>query len=250
VICVSNAIREYYGGNGDARYAVVPVGSGLHARLTQVSDARILDARRQWSLRPDDVVVGYMGRLVKDKGPEDLLDAIELLRRDFPRLRLLVVGTGQGQDGDVEEQLRQRVQREGLTSVIQFAGFQSDEALYYRLFDLFVLSSRYREAMPTSVIQAMMAGVPVVATRTGGTPEVVVDGETGLLVPPSAPTAIADALRRFLTDDALVQRITREAHERVNMHHREEVLTRRAEAVYTDAMTRSRSASAGDRRST
>jgi glycosyltransferase involved in cell wall biosynthesis len=236
VICVSHAIRAYYGGAEDPRFEVVYVGSGLHARLKLHDDAELLAARRQWGLQPEDVVIGYMGRLVEGKGPADLITAVEGLAPEFPHLRLLVVGTGRGQQGDVEAQLHQQVIERGLTPIVRFAGFQSDEALYYRLFDIFVLSSRYREAMPTSAIQAMMAETPVVATATGGTPEVVIDDETGLLIPPNDPRAMAAALRRLLSDAALIQRLTSEARRRVTEHHREEVVTKRVESIYSSVL--------------
>jgi glycosyltransferase involved in cell wall biosynthesis len=249
IICVSNAIREFYGGSGDPRYEVVYVGSGMHARLDAVDESRVVAERQRWGLSDSDVVIGYMGRLVEGKGAQDLIEAVAELVRDIPRLRLLVVGTGRGQDGDVEQRLHELVKERGLVDFVRFAGFQSDEALYYRLFDVFVLSSRYREAMPTSVIQAMMAGRPVVATSTGGTPEVVIDGETGMLVRPNDSGALAAALRRLVSDAALTTKLTTAALSRVTAHHREEIITGRVESIYR-AITRSLSANVRDSTST
>lgn len=232
IIFVSNALRDYYRGRDGSKYDVVYVGSDLYEKLGSSSPEHARAARARCGFSADDVVVGFMGRLVEGKGPEDLVDAVAQLRGEFPQLRLAVVGTGKGQTGDVEDRLRHRVAAAGLSGVVHFTGHQSDEGLYYQMFDVFVLSSRYHEAMATSVIQAMMARKPVIATRTGGTPEVVLDGKNGVLVPPSDPNALAAALRHVLRDPAAATRMAASAYDHVMVHHRQDAVTRRAEAVY------------------
>ena len=236
IIFVSNALRDYYQGRDESKYDVVYVGSDLCEKLGAYSTEHVRAARARCGFSADDVVVGFMGRLVEGKGPEDLVDAVAQLLGEFPRLRLAVVGTGKGQTGDVEDRLRHRVAATGLSGVVHFAGHQSEEALYYQMFDVFVLSSRYREAMATSAIQAMMARKPVIATRTGGTPEVVLDGKNGLLVPPSDPNALAAALRYVLRDPAAATRMAASAYDHVMAHHRQDAVTRRAEAVYESVL--------------
>ena len=236
IIFVSNALRSHYERLDDSRCAVVYVGNDLYERLGTYSPDQVRAARAQCGFSADDVVVGFMGRLVEGKGPEDLVDAVAQLSNEFPRLRLAIVGSGKGQTGDVEDRLRRRVVAAGMSGVVHFAGHRSEEGLYYQLFDVFVLSSRYREAMATSVIQAMMARKPVIATSTGGTPEVVLDGTNGILVPPSDPTALAAALRRVLRDPASATRMAASAYDHVMAHHRQDTLTRRAEAVYESAL--------------
>lgn len=236
IIFVSNALRSYYEGWDESKYDVVYVGNDLYEKLGAYSPDQVRSVRARCGFSADDVVVGFMGRLVEGKGPEDLVDAVAQLRSEFPHLRLAVVGTGKGQTGDVEDRLRSRVAAAGLSGVVHFAGHQSEEGLYYQIFDVFVLSSRYREAMATSVIQAMMARTPVIATRTGGTPEVVLDGKNGILVPPSDPKALADALRRVLRDPAAATRMAASAYEHVMAHHRQDAVTRRAEAVYESVL--------------
>ena len=241
IIFVSNALRSYYGPSDESTCAVVYVGHDLYDKLGTYSRDQIQSARARCGFRGDDVVVGFMGRLVEGKGPEDLVDAVSQLRSEFPKLRLALVGTGKGQTGDVEDRLRRCVAAAGMTGVVHFAGHQSEEGLYYQLFDVFVLSSRGREAMATSVIQAMMAHKPVIATSTGGTPEVVFDGMNGILVPPCDPDALADALRRVLRDPAAAARMAASAFDHVMTHHRQDVLTRQAEAVYESVLRLARS---------
>jgi glycosyltransferase involved in cell wall biosynthesis len=238
IIFVSNALRRHYDGWDEPKYDVVYVGSDVYEKLGTYSPDQVRATRARCGFGPNDVVVGFMGRLVEGKGPEDLVDAVAQLRGEFPHLRLAVVGTGRGQTGDVEDRLRHRVAAAGLSGVVHFAGHQSEEGLYYQMLDVFALSSRYREAMATSVIQAMMARKPVVATRTGGTPEVVLDGKNGIVVPPSDSNALADALRCVLRDPAAARRMAAAAYDHVMAHHRQDVVTRRAEAVYESVTSR------------
>lgn len=245
VICVSDAIRRFYGGSDDPRFSVIVVGSTLHRTLQNVSDDDVEAERTRWKLAADDVVVGFMGRLVEEKGVEDVIEAVAELHRTDPRVKLLVVGTGRDQLNSVEDRARARVAANGW-SFVQFAGFQADEALFYRLFDVVVLASREHEGYGMSAVQAMMAGTPVVATAVGGTPELVRDGETGLLVPPAAPGRIAAALRELIDDPALRQRLRERALAEVMTNNREEVTTERAERLYETLLADRRAVQAAE----
>jgi glycosyltransferase involved in cell wall biosynthesis len=231
ILGVSRAIRSHYGGDGDSRFHVVYVGSDLAERLGSVSQAEIGAERSRLGAGPDDVVIGFMGRLVADKGPEDLLAAVEKIHSSRPGVRLFLVGTGNAQEGDVEQRLREEVRRRGL-SFVTFAGHQQNEALFYSMFDIFVLSTRTDEPYATSVVQAMMAGKSVVATATGGTPELVRDGVTGLLVPPYSPDRMAEALGRLIDDPDLSSALAANGKRHVLEHNREGSITAQAEAIY------------------
>jgi glycosyltransferase involved in cell wall biosynthesis len=231
IICVSDAIRHYYGGDGDPRFAVVYVGSGMDDDLQRLRPATVQAERQRWGYGTDDIVIGFMGRLVEEKGAEDLITAATMLHERDARVKLMLVGTGKGQESDVEGRLRALVAERGL-SFVTFAGFQSAEATYYSLFDVFVLSSRAAEAYPTSVVQAMLAGTPVVATATGGTAEIVRDRETGILVPPSSPARMAQGIAELVADPELRRTLTDTARAYVLRNNREEVTTRQAERCY------------------
>jgi glycosyltransferase involved in cell wall biosynthesis len=235
IVCVSDAIRRFYGGAGDPRYSVIYVGSSLDLDLPGIGSEQVEAERARWGFVATDVVVGFMGRLVEEKGPRDVIEAVAALHLRQPRLRLLVVGSGRGQEGDVEEELRKLVADRGWSFVV-FAGFQRAEALYYRLFDVFVLGTRSGEPYATSVVQAMMAGTPVVATATGGTPELVRDRETGLLVPPRKPARIAEAIETLIDDPVLRRQIADRARRHVSVHNREAVTTRQAERIYDEVL--------------
>lgn len=235
IIHVSRAIQAHYGQEESGKSVVVYVSSDFHERLTRVDEGRLAEARARWGLKPTDTVVGFMGRLVRDKGPQDLLSAVRLLHDEYPDLKLMLVGTGKGQEGDIEPEMRQLVDEQGLAHVIM-TGYQTDESLYYNLFDIFVLSTREDEPFATSVVQAMMARKPVVATATGGTPEIVFDGETGLLVPPADARSLAKAIRTLLENRELAGRIASAGHEHALRNYRQDAITRRVEQLYLDVV--------------
>lgn len=232
IVCVSRAIAEFYGVSGSAKASVVPVATSLDERLRGISPEMVAAEREKWGFSPNHIVVGFMGRLVEGKGAADVVTAVANLTNDFPELRLLIVGSGKGQDGNVELELNRQVTEGRLADRVRFAGFQRDQALYHRVFDIFVLSSRYREAMPTSVMEAMLAGKPVIATETGGTPEVVTDRLTGLVVPPNRADAIEAALRELLSDRALADHLAAAGRAYAESSHRESAVTPRLESLY------------------
>ena len=169
IICVSEAVRAFYRGENDPRFAVIVVGSTLYRALAGLDDRDVQAERTRWGFSRDDVVVGFMGRLVEEKGPEDVIAAVADLHQRDPRVKVLIVGSGTGQLNSVEERARELVARRGW-SFVTFAGFQSDEALYYRLFDVVVLASREHEGYGMSAVQAMMARTPVVPPPSAALP--------------------------------------------------------------------------------
>ena len=233
MIGVSRAIRRHYG--GDERFRVVYVGSDIHRRIDAVTPGDLAQVRKRWGIASDEIVIGFMGRLVAEKGPQDLLAAVCQVHERLPKVRLLFVGTGEGQEGNIEEELREDVARRGL-GFVSFAGYQMNEALYYRLFDVFVLSTRTVDAYATSVVQAMMAGTPVVATDAGGTCELVRDGVTGLLVAPGDPDALARALTELVGTPDLAHALAVAGQAEVMQSNREEVVTAQAEAIYQEIL--------------
>jgi sugar transferase (PEP-CTERM/EpsH1 system associated) len=147
-----------------------------------------------------DVVVGTVGRLdrVKDQGA--LLDALALLSREHPNLRMLIVG-----DGPEYPALQRRVTTDGFGGRARLLGYREDVPEMLSLMDVFVLPS-VGEGMCNTILEAMAVGLPVIASAVGGNPELVKDGETGILVPACNRRAFAEAIARYATDaDARLQ---------------------------------------------
>ena len=170
-------------------------------------------------------VIGCTARLHRKNDHTTLLRAFARLSVRWPEARLLLVGRG-------PEELRLRTLADalGVSSRIHFLGEQPDVAPYLAQLDLYVQAS-VAEGMPNSVLEAMAAGLPVVATAVGGTPEVVLDGQTGLLVPPGDPSALGDALLALLGDRPLAGRFGRAGRARVEAHFGEERMVRQVEAL-------------------
>ncbi len=170
-------------------------------------------------------VIGCTGRLHKKNDHATLLQAFARISVHRPATRLLLIGSG-----PEERRLRTLADSLGVSSCITFLGEQPDVAPYLAQMDLYVQSS-VAEGMPNSVLEAMAAGLPVVATCVGGIPEVVVDGQTGLLVAPSDPSALSDALLTLLADRPVAQRFGRAGRARVEANFGEARMIREVEAL-------------------
>jgi glycosyltransferase involved in cell wall biosynthesis len=162
--------------------------------------------------RPDPPVVLYVGRMVEKKGLMDLLEAGALVRRGGRALRLRLVGTG-----PLKPALRQRAAALGLEDDTMFAGPASQEEIAgthlpsasMLVVPCLVAADGDRDGLPTTLIEAMARGVPVISTRLGGIAEAVPDGEAGLLADPGDPRSLADAIIRTLDDGGAAARARR-----------------------------------------
>jgi glycosyltransferase involved in cell wall biosynthesis len=192
-IAVSEAVRRVLLEGGVSEDRVVTVHSGIDPERMRVPPDPA-GLRRELSVPQGTKLLGFIGALVGHKAPEHLVAALA-------RLPEGVHGVFAG-EGALEADLRRRVRSLNLEPRVHFLGVREDVPRLMRSIDVFVLPSR-TEGLGTSVLDAMAAGTPVVATRAGGIPEMVEDAVSGLLVPPDDPEALAGALRRVLNDAAL-----------------------------------------------
>ena len=146
---------------------------------------------------PGSLVVGCVAALRPVKDHESLIRAVASLRPRWPSLHLILIG-----DGLARPSLERLTRELGLRAAVHFAGIRPNEPNLHHLFDVSVLCST-SEAFPNSIVEAMAAGKPVVATGVGGIVDAVVDRQTGFLVPPRAPAALAGAIEQLLTAPAL-----------------------------------------------
>ena len=192
---VADSLRRDDWLNGD-RVVVVPNFVDDHAFLPPDDDVR-----QQWvrelELASDALVVGIVASLLPIKDHATLLRAFGILAPEWPTARLVVVGQGPELDN-----LRRLASELGLSAVVRFAGLRPQVPSFHFLFDISVLSS-VSEGFPNTLVEAMAAGRPIVATDVGGVRDAVRAGENGLLVPPGAPAAFAAALRTLFRDPGL-----------------------------------------------
>jgi glycosyltransferase involved in cell wall biosynthesis len=163
--------------------------------------------RTSLGLGRERFVIGFVGRLDRAKGADLLVDAAARLPRDERSWCFYLVG-----DGPQRRSLEERIRRYGLEGTVVLAGLHENPAAVLRAFDVVVVPSR-REAFGIAALEAMRMRVPVVVSRVGGLPELVRDGQTGIVLPRLDAESIAQAIRRLASDEALRARVARNAFE-------------------------------------
>lgn len=228
VIAVSQGVRRTAVNLGfcpEDKIRVLAQGSGNGVDARERFNPQTLPAglrnqtRELCQIPPDALVMGYMGRIVRDKGIIELEAAWQTLRTVFPGLHLLLVGPIEPQDPIPAPVLR-RLQEDPR---VRLTGGVRDSARYYTAMDLLVLPT-YREGFPNTPLEAAAMELPVVATTVDGCVEAVVDGITGLLVPPRESAALAAAVQNLLDDAEMRTRMGRAARQRVLRDFRPEVI--------------------------
>ena len=226
LVTVSASVRETLLSCGVApdKVEVIHHGTDVDAFAQTTAPARTV--RRELGIPEDFLTVGMAGRLAPEKGHFILLEAIARLGDRYP-LRCVIVG-----DGPFEAEIRARVQQLGLEDRVLFTGFRPDVNNVMNALDVLTLPSTWKEPCAAVVQQAMALSKPVIGTDTGGTPEMIVEGETGLLVPPGDSQALADAIARLAGDAFLRKRMGASGRERVSELFTLSVMTDKIEALY------------------
>lgn len=211
---------------------VVVVPNGIEvAGYSDMLERR--EARAALGLSNEALVVGLVGRLHDLKGVDLMIEAVPLIKALAPRLQVVVIG-----NGPEEKALRQLAKERDASDVVRFAGYRSDARRFMSALDVLALPSR-DEANPLSVLEAMACRKPVVAARVGGVPEVVVEGVTGLLIPPENIRALAEAVLRLLKDTDKRHAMGEAGRERVQIHFSRQAMLEKTAALYEISGNRS-----------
>jgi glycosyltransferase involved in cell wall biosynthesis len=233
LVAVSPEVRDDLVALGVApaeKFSVIRLGIDLDDRIGDSGEAGS-SLRRLFGVSPDEFVVGWVGRMTAIKRVPDVLLAFRRLRDRGVNARLCLVG-----DGPDREAVEQRAHDLGVARHTLFVGYQRDVAAYYSFFDAFVLTSA-NEGTPVVAIESLAAARPVVATRVGGTPDVVEDGADGMLVPVGDVEAIAAALETLAADPELRRRLGEHGRERVIPRYRVERLVDDVDALYRELLS-------------
>lgn len=236
IIAVSHALRRTYEQIGVPAARITTVPNGIRPR--GLGPGRQV-ARQTLGLAPDQPVVVTIGRLTVMKGQRYLVDSVPDLAARFPGLAVLILG-----QGHLHTQLAEQAVVLGVDDRVCLLGHRPDARLLLDAADVFVLPSRY-EGMPLVALEAMEAGLSVVATRVIGSEEVVADGETGLLVPPRDPAALGRAIALLLADPVLRARYGRAGRRRYLERFTSARMAAETAAVYDQALQSVGCASAG-----
>ncbi|MEI6349708.1 MAG: glycosyltransferase [Verrucomicrobiota bacterium] len=213
VICISQAVNRFMAGPG---LGLAPeklrlIYYGIDEHFAKSSCAKREGIRTEWGIPEGTLAIGFTGRLVPQKDLPTLIRGFALFASQIEHAKLVMVGIG-----ELEAELKRLAEEIGIADRIVWAGFREDIPEVMSAFDVFALTSHY-EGFGLVLLEAMISRLPVVATRVSAIPEIVVDGETGLLINPHTPEALASALcklcdtsLRTLLGDAGRQRVLRE----------------------------------------
>lgn len=234
VIAVSEEIRRVLLNAGAAPERVTTILNGIDHRAFRRDRSREDAARAALGVSKDEVVLGAVGRLERQKRFDVLLDAFARLAATRPQLRLLIAG-----EGSLREELTAQIARLGLGHRARLLGQWNDIAQFHHAIDVLVQSSEY-EGTPNVVLEAMAFETPVVATDVGGTAELVLDGTHGLIVPPGNVDALITAITRVLDDRPAATTRAAAARARVEGDLSFERRMQRVEAIYDELIATNR----------
>lgn len=231
---LQRARRRWLTGRIDAEVAVGEAAARSYERCLGLPTGRVLTIHNGVEPLPEldphrplrkPPVIGAVGRLSREKGYADLPPLLARL----PEVRAIVAG-----EGPERENLLEAAAAAGVSDRFELVGWQADVGEWLPRFDVLVAPSRAEGSPPLAALQAMMAGVPIVAADVGSVSEAIGDHETGLLVPPRDEAALADAVTELLDDAALRSRLVVAARERVREEFEAGGMARRFEALYAE----------------
>ena len=227
IIAVSHQVKDALITEGFDSHKFSVVHNGTPLNTLEIYS----NIRTQLNIPEDIPVVIHVGRLCKSKGQHLLLQAAANLHQPGQEAVYLIVGKDLEQDGAYLNYLKDMAQELGINKSVHFLGHRADIPQLLALSDLLVLPS-YTEGLPLVILEAMAAGLPVVATPVGGIPEVVIHQETGLLVPVEDVQGLGDAILRLLQNPHLMQEMGSKALEMVRKDFSVEKMCREVFDIY------------------
>ena len=219
VLCNSDSLRGHAQRLGVARRSKLRLlgeGSSNGVDIERFAPGRT-DVRERLAIPPNAKVVGFVGRLTRDKGLPELLEAFESIATVEPEAHLLLVGWFDAAEDALGNDLRTHILRH---PKIDCTGFVADTAPYYRAMDVLVLPT-WREGFPNVVLEASATGIPVVTTECTGSRDSVVPEVTGFLIPPGYPEAISEAVLKIIRVPSRKERMGKAARSWILEHYPE-----------------------------
>ncbi|HXH02174.1 MAG TPA: glycosyltransferase [Candidatus Competibacteraceae bacterium] len=228
IIAPSAAVRETLVAQGVNAKRLLIIPNGVDTARFECGDPRSL--RRELGLGEDALVLGMVASLKPVKDHVTALQALALLHRQGWPAHLVLAG-----HGPLQAELQAQAQTTGLGDYVHFLGVRDNVSSILAGVDVFLLTS-LTEGLSNALLEAMAAGLPAVATRVGGNPEVVVDGETGYLVEPQQPQALCQSIARLAGDAALRRRLGQAGRARVLEHFSLNAMVQRYEDIICQAL--------------
>jgi len=202
-------VRDYLDRRIAPKEKYTVIDSGIDLNRFRHAQVDIAEKKQELGLPKDSFVIGMIARLSPEKGHLEALEAFLKVYKEIPDAFLLIVG-----EGELKEAIRQRITRMGIGDRVVMTGYRTDIPEITRTLDVSFNPSLW-DCSPRSILEAMVCGVPVVATTVGGIPEMVSNEETGLLVPTGDVEAMALCTLRLRRDEGLRKRLTAKAAEKI-----------------------------------
>jgi glycosyltransferase involved in cell wall biosynthesis len=236
VLVNADAVKDWLISEGYDPSKIVVIRNGVDlSRFDQPPEPDRI--RHDLGLPAGTPLVAVVSRLTRLKGLEHFLEAAATLRHRFPAARFLIAGETAPSDRAYLDELTGLADRLGISDCVIFTGLRSDVPSLLASATVSVMPS-LNEALSNVLLESMAAGAPVVATRVGGTPEALLDGKTGLLVPPADSAALVAAIARLLEDPGLAARLGQAARQVIADRFSVERMVRATEQLYLDLLAR------------
>jgi glycosyltransferase involved in cell wall biosynthesis len=223
---ISTFLQEVEGIPADK---IVPIRYGLQPEpIMRRADPSYV--RRQFQIQEQVPVIGTIGRLTAQKGQRYLLQALKRVTAQFPDIRVLILG-----DGELRVELENQARELGIAGNLILPGYRTDAIELLSGFDFFVFPSLW-EGFGLVLLEAMALKKAIVASRVSAIPETVLNGQTGLLVPPKDPEKLSDALLTLLREPVLAQKMGESGFERLQAHFGIQNMVKATERIYNEAL--------------
>lgn len=236
IVAISEHTRRSLISQGIPSNKICLIRNGIRV-VTESNGKSANQARAALGIDDESPVVGMVARLCPVKGQREYILAAHQIRNEFPDAMFVIIGEDIELDGYYRHELERLARHLGLDDCVQFFGFRHDAAQLVNGFDVFVLPS-WIEGLPVTVLEAMAAGKPVVATSVGGVPELVMEGETGLLVPPRDPERLAEAIADLLHHPDVAHRMGMNGCARVRECFSQSEMLKQVMALYEAHVTK------------
>jgi len=216
------------------RHIVIPNPVDLSKFRSELYDREFY--RKEWGAGAKTVLLGLVGRIDPTKGQKETITALPEILARFPDFKLIIIGEiTAGHSDEFLKELKELVRSLGVEQNIIWAGFKTDVPTVLRALDIFIMPS-YKESFGKVLIEAMAMGIPVISTDKGGPPEILSQGECGLLVPPAEAKPIAEAILKYLDSEALRQQMIEKGRRKVEDFYSLTSVLDRLERLYNQTL--------------
>lgn len=234
IIAVSQAIKKEIICQGVIAGKIDVIYNGINLSSSSQNINSGIGIRDEFGIRQNQKIIAQVGRLCEDKGQHVLIKAAKIVIKEYDCV-FLIVGEDLGRAEEYKNSLQELVHGCGLGQRVIFTGYRSDVPGLMNTFDIFTLPS-FVEGLPVVILEAMAAKKPVITTPVGGNTEIVIDGQTGTIVPQGSPDKLAEALMYHLKNQEISKKMGEAGYEMVKAHFPLSVMLDKIMAVYSEAV--------------